>query len=417
MGSETETSRSSRRSRADSYPLTAVGFKLLTSKLSAGSFEIRSLKPAVHSRWPHSHPPTTTNLSLLSPRFVAAALVAAALFTPLARADAQDYVAATWLYLRRSPNDTAARLRTLHPGDTLHARDAGVTRPGWLAVRTMDGKAGWVGEVYVRSIAVMDAAAGTAVLARPDGSAFPRIDPAWARPPLQQSTIRVQGGAVPCGPVGDAPDDDGTNLHKNRADIPGQSHLVTADAIRSLPDTVLWRFTNRKHWAAADSAVVIPYEGIPLTVEGYFEVVKPQQTSAPASGKKVGESPNCHSWAEMDTDWHVALVADPSETEERAVVVEPTPRTKRHNASWDVATVSALAVRRTPSSPRNEAGAARVRVTGFLLLDPVHPTHIRGTCTSACAGKKFYRATLWEIHPVTRIEVFRGGKWVDLNEP
>jgi hypothetical protein len=94
-------------------------------------------------------------------------------------------------------------------------------------------------------------------------------------------------------------------------------------------------------------------------------------------------------------------------------VIEPTPRSKRH-AGWTPAAAKAIAVRRSPSSPRNEAAAARVRVTGFLMLDPVHPSHIRGKCTSNCAGKRFFRATLWEIHPVTRIEVFRNGTWVDL---
>lgn len=123
-----------------------------------------------------------------------------------------------------------------------------------------------------------------------------------------------------------------------------------------------------------------------------------------------------HSWDEADTDWHMALVADPSEHEDRAVVVEPTPRTKRHNAGWVPVKVQALAVRRRPSSPRNEAGAARVRVTGFLMMDPVHPMHIRGRCTTDCAGKSFYRATLWEIHPISRIEVLQNGMWVDLNE-
>ena len=47
-----------------------------------------------------------------------------------------------------------------------------------------------------------------------------------------------------------------------------------------------------------------------------------------------------------------------------------------------------------------------MRVTGFLLMDPVHPDHI----------EKRYRATLWEIHPVTRIEVLVGNRWVDFSE-
>lgn len=327
---------------------------------------------------------------------------------------AQDYVTTTWVYLRRSPSMTGDRLRTLDKGDSLLARDVD-PRPGWLPVRTMDGKAGWVGEVYVRSLAAIEASANGALVTAAGGGAFTTIDPNWARPSILESTIWMTSSAVNCGPHGDAADDDGTNYNKNRADLPTSSHLVTLDAIRALPDTALWRFTNRKHWTTADSALVIPYEGIPLTVEGYFEIVKPQKTSAPSSGN-VGESPNCHSWEEGDTDWHIALVADTSETEDRAVVVEPTPRTKRLNVGWTPANVTSRSVRRTSSSPRNGNNAPRVRITGFLMLDPVHPAHIEGKCTSNCASKKFFRATLWELHPVTRIEVEQNGAWVDLND-
>ncbi|NOT08883.1 MAG: SH3 domain-containing protein [Gemmatimonadales bacterium] len=342
------------------------------------------------------------------------ALVLACLAAPPEPAAAQDYVTSTWVYLRRSPSSTGDRLRTLPPGDSLLARSVD-PRPGWLPVRTMDGKAGWVGEVYVRSLATIAASAGTTLVTAPGGVAFTQIDPAWVKPPIVQSTIRVQGGAVSCGPTGDAADDDGTNFNKNRADVPDSSYLVTVDAIRSLPDTALWRFKNRKRWTQADSALVFPYEGLPLTVEGYFEIVKPQDASPPSAGRRVGESPNCHSWTELDTDWHIALVADPSETEDRGIVVEPTPRTKRNNSGWNPDSVARLAVRRRPSSPRDEANAARVRVTGFLMLDPVHPDHIAGKCTVNCAGKRFFRATLWEIHPVTRIEVLLNGQWVNLN--
>jgi hypothetical protein len=343
------------------------------------------------------------------PRCILAGLLACGLLVPAESLGAQRYVATTWLHLRRSPSMTGAKLRVLHRGDSLSARPA-PAQPGWLAVRTTDGRAGWVGAAYVRAIGADSTVASTT-----PGAVAARIDPAWAKPPLATSTITMQDGAMSCGPHGDGTDD-GTNLHKDRADVPAAPHQVTLAAIRSLPDTVLWKYTNRAHWTASDSALVIPFEGIPVTVEGYFEIVKPQSASPPATGQKVGESPNCHSWAERDTDWHMALVADPGETEERAVVVEPTPRTKRANPGWTVQAAEALAIRRSPSSPRNEAGAPKVRVTGWLLLDPVHPTHIRGHCSSQCAAKTFYRATLWEVHPVTKIEVFRNGLWVDLNQ-
>ena len=327
---------------------------------------------------------------------------------PGAELAGQTYVTARDVFLRRSPSNTGAKLGVLSEGDTVTRRTSVSARPGWLPVRTQDQRAGWVGIANLRSIHSENAPDTTTTPAPPTPSngVASRIDTSWAKPPIVESTIQIEGGAASCGPFGDDVDD-GTNFHKDRADTVTTSHAITVDAIRSLPDTALWRFTNRKHWTAADSALVLPYEGVPVTVEGYFEIVKPQAGNT--------ESPNCHSSLEQDTDWHMALVADPSETEERAVVVEPTPRVKRRHPGWTPAKAERLAVRSSPTAARNEAGAARVRVTGFLMLDPVHPTHIRGHCTSNCASKHFYRATLWEVHPVTRIEVFQNGSWIPLD--
>ena len=323
---------------------------------------------------------------------------------------AQDYVTVDWVNLRQKPSMTAANLRTLSPGETLFVRTI-KPRRGWLPVRTNDaaGLAGWVGKVHVRALHADTSSSGTGVVGGTAGAtttSVDHIDPTWDKPAIVQSTIRINGGTTACGPTGDGVDD-GTNLHKNRADVPPSSHVISLDAIRALPDTALWRSNNRRSWTATDSALVLPYEGVAVTVEGYFEIVKPQSGGS-------GESPNCHGSAELDTDWHIALVASPNEIEEQAVVVEPTPRTKRQNSGWTPAVAEALAVRHSPSDTRHEADAARVRVTGFLMLDPVHPAHIRGNCKSGCATKKFFRATLWEIHPVTKIEVLRNGTWVDL---
>jgi hypothetical protein len=38
------------------------------------------------------------------------------------------------------------------------------------------------------------------------------------------------------------------------------------------------------------------------------------------------------------------------------------------------------------------------------MFDPEHAAHL---------GR--YRSTLWEIHPITKIEVFKDGQWVDVD--
>ena len=321
---------------------------------------------------------------------------------------AQTVVTIRRVNFRRTPSMTGAKIRILAPDETLTVRPKVAKRVGWTAARDRDSVPGWIGSTSLREIAPGPTIVDSAVAAN-------RIDVAWAKPPIVTSTIKVKNNSESCSPIGDSADD-GTDLHKNRADVATNPLFITIDAIWSLPDTTLWKHKNRKNWSHDDSLVVMPYEGIPVIVEGYFEIVKPQSNSAPAPGKQVGEAPNCHSWDELDTDWHIALVADPSEHEERAVVVEPTPRSKRSNPGWTPAAAKALAVRHAPSDTRHESSASKVRVTGFLMLDPVHPDHIRGSCTgAACTAKTFYRATLWEVHPVTKIEVWKVDKWVDLN--
>jgi hypothetical protein len=48
--------------------------------------------------------------------------------------------------------------------------------------------------------------------------------------------------------------------------------------------------------------------------------------------------------------------------------------------------------------------ALPVRFSGWLLFDPEHKNHL---------GR--FRQTLWEIHPITKIEVSTDGEWVDLD--
>jgi hypothetical protein len=64
---------------------------------------------------------------------------------------AQGYVTNSWVYLRRSPSNTGAILRTLHKGDSLSAR-AVTSLSGWVPLRTRDGNVDWVGAAYMRSI-------------------------------------------------------------------------------------------------------------------------------------------------------------------------------------------------------------------------------------------------------------------------
>lgn len=76
----------------------------------------------------------------------------------------------------------------------------------------------------------------------------------------------------------------------------------------------------------------------------------------------------------------------------RSTITEITPRWRNVNPNWNLKTIGKLIKQK-----------AKFRITGWLMLDPEHPEHIGKT-----------RASLWEIHPITKIEVLNGNKWVEL---
>jgi hypothetical protein len=106
------------------------------------------------------------------------------------------------------------------------------------------------------------------------------------------------------------------------------------------------------------------------------------------------EAANCFSYAERDTHVHVAPRADSPRGE--WVVVEVTPRgrarARAKGLDW-----SAEALRR-------ELVGRRCRFEGWLLFDREHADESENTAPGAHGN---WRATAWELHPVTAVEVLR----------
>jgi hypothetical protein len=201
----------------------------------------------------------------------------------------------------------------------------------------------------------------------------------WDKPAPNKSRIGE------CGWFGSSGADKETNRRKNRTDLPTSYHAVEFTAITDL-DWPRGASTRRDHWDSDELDIIEPYEGEAITVTGFIVAFRPQA--------KNTEATNCGISGEENTDWHIALVGNHGDPESEAVVVETTPRIKRKHPNW------------VPSTFQHLVGTTdSVRVSGFLLLDPVHKGHL---------GK--YRRTLWEIHPIHRIEYWRGGTWRDVDE-
>lgn len=120
---------------------------------------------------------------------------------------------------------------------------------------------------------------------------------------------------------------------------------------------------------------------------GYLVAIKPQTGGS-------GESTNCYMTRPAEVDWHVALVERTGDGEAEAIVVETTPRVRVDHPKWTVTRLRSWV----------DSGGA-VRISGWLLFDLAHRNHL---------GR--YRKTLWEIHPITRMEVWLNGAWVDVDD-
>ena len=298
---------------------------------------------------------------------------------------AQEAVVTHNANLRSDPSSQHKAVRQLAPPDIVELMEAGQTS-GYLHVRTGEGEEGWVFARYLRVLASSDPTPESPATAAgpPTASASiaTEISTDWEKPVPAPTTFSSEGKT--CGPSGKSGDSP-TNLLKNRTDLPPSYHEVGFDVVAGLgyPTPAP---KHRQDWTEAQLAEIRPFEGVAITVVGYIVAIKPQNNGS-------GESTNCN-WTHLSqVDWHMALTKNIGDGEKDAVVVETTPRIRKSHPKW---TPTALVPWKNTDAP--------VRISGWLMLDPEHRNHLNK-----------YRSTLWEIHPITKIEVFSNGQWVDLD--
>lgn len=185
----------------------------------------------------------------------------------------------------------------------------------------------------------------------------------------------VIGGKTVCGAKGNAADAQmqGLNNNKNRTDEPADSDLISLawDDLRNLP---------------ADR--VNDIQGAPVSVVGYLSSKVKVQSGSP------GESTNCNLSNPDEVDWHMYLTKAPQQLIATAIIVETTPRV-RPNHKWTTQMLAPYVNQRK-----------QVRISGWLMYDVQHLDVV---------GKE--RATVWEVHPITKIEVQDpAGNWVNIEQ-
>ena len=207
-----------------------------------------------------------------------------------------------------------------------------------------------------------------------------------AQPPHKKRTPPTAECPVSIAQISDCPDtgcgengDIELNKAKNRTDTPSEAALQhkTLASMRSLAQPHTWNTGDDR------TAIRTPgKEGTPVDLRGFVLKVKPGG----------GESCNCDITRTVVTYVHLVLGTATDDEEATSVTVEITPRVRANgHPNWLFKNVKDLE-------------GEYVRVTGWLMLDT---KHIRQTQFLPNEGinKALVRATNWEVHPVTKLEV------------
>ncbi len=160
------------------------------------------------------------------------------------------------------------------------------------------------------------------------------------------------------------------NRLKNRYTEPAPQEIDTGATLAAL----LRPGDDRGRWSEQRGA----------TITGYVRAAKPGGF----------ETSNCLAVGRQWRDTHIELVLDPMDGTSLPVIVEVTPRWRAMMAAkgihWSSATLHKSIVGRW------------VRVTGWLMFDSEHAAAAENT---APGRARDWRATAWEVHPITAMEV------------
>ena len=165
------------------------------------------------------------------------------------------------------------------------------------------------------------------------------------------------------------------DLQKNREIAPGTGEIdreVTLGAMLS-PGNDIGRFDSTKG----------------ATVEGIAVRVK--------RGSK--ETCNCHAKDAIDQDTHIELALSFDATPTQRVVVEVSPRLRKQmkdaGKDWSTGALQG-------EGAADGIVGKWVRITGWLFFDDIH---VKISENTNPGGPHNVRATCWELHPITGLEV------------
>lgn len=196
-----------------------------------------------------------------------------------------------------------------------------------------------------------------------------------------------------CPPLGTLKDGEDPDLNrlKNRIDDSQKYHFVDINEIRGLVPPTGRIERKRQDWTAEQRSIVEQYEGTPVVVQGYLVPSLSNRTLVAARAQGP-ESCNCFRSEASHVDFRIWLANDINRSKLESIVAEITPRVRAKHIQWTLANLTHIATMHFP-----------IRVYGWLMFDQRDANQL---------GKS--RVTLWEIHPVVRIQFRENGVWKQL---
>ncbi|HKW48260.1 MAG TPA: SH3 domain-containing protein [Gemmatimonadaceae bacterium] len=313
-------------------------------------------------------------------------------------ARSQAAVASTGLNVRSGQSTQSDVRGTIEAGDTVDLVSA-AKRKGYYHVTTR-GSTPITGWAWAARLHVVEGAASGNPGVSLSGNTVASngaVDSSWTRTASNAVDIHWPDGDHALCAADGLGGDSLTNHLKNRTDEPTSYHEVSWDSLAQLsfPHNARKYREGSHAWPQSDLDAIATYEGLPISVVGFLSGIK-------VEGK---ESTNCAQTDSSRVDWHMYLTKGKGQKTRQAIVVETTPRVRPNHPGWTVDAIKGFV----------QAGDT-VRISGWLMLDPEHFDQMwQYRSPSDTTGTKA-RITLWEIHPITRIEVRRNGAWQSLDQ-
>ncbi|MHB8455266.1 MAG: hypothetical protein ACYDDO_11365 [Acidiferrobacterales bacterium] len=197
------------------------------------------------------------------------------------------------------------------------------------------------------------------------------------------SALSAPASATTC-PLEGRGGDSIANRLQNRVEVPGSYQEIDIATFRNEFSPDLHTAVTRNQFTPAQIDYIAPREKRAIALTGYLLMAQRGPRSAA----------NCNQLLRRNIVIWISTVPEihPHQAKllrAQSVVAELTPTGQAQHADWRLARLEKLARQ-----------GSQVRISGWAYYD---------ASTRNALGKS--QATLWEIHPVTRIEIWKNGGW------